>query len=161
MAAHLSRSGLLLTPEQKTEEKRVIQGQIDHALQLLHSHTPKDRQIGVEQLSAYQTPETEKALRVSLVKDTSETVRAAAATSLGKFKYPGEESVLALSVALLDADKGVSAAALMALRDTLKAAGPRFSSNKRILNRIEKAAKSPRTAPDVALNLKSLMLELR
>ncbi len=103
------------TPEELEGEARYNDQQVVKASESLNDPNPAKRVGGVEQLSAFPTPESEQILVNTLGLDFDAEVRRAAAQSLSVFKQPSQKTVTALLTALQDDSEAVQREALNAL----------------------------------------------
>ena len=133
------------TQEELADETRYNDKQVAIASEWVNSTEAEKRRIGVEQLSAFPTPESEQVLVTTLALDTDPEVRRTAAQSLAAFKQPTENAVTGLLGALEDQDEKVQMSAL----NTLLAFANRFEYNspkmKNLLASLSHYATSRRT----------------
>ena len=78
-------------------QRNIEREQIQDALRLAQSPQAEDRRVGIEQLGAYPSSESEDAL-IRAFRDRDSGVREAAANSLGLWPSPGDRLVNALFV---------------------------------------------------------------
>lgn len=112
----LGHAARMPTPEELEDEARFRDIQVAHVSEWLNSPDTERRLAGVEQLSAYTTPESEQILASTLLMDSDADVRKTAAQRLSRFKPPGEDTVAALLTALEDYSEGVQLSALNTLQ---------------------------------------------
>ncbi len=145
----LGHGARMPTPQELEDEARFDEQQVNKANEWLSSPQVDRRIAGVEQLSAYQTPQSQKFLIHALSSDSDAQVRSTAAQSLTVFKEPSEDVVNALLSALEDVDASVQMSAL----NTLIGIANKMPSNsvlfKKILSGLKKQAGSRRVAVEV------------
>lgn len=84
-------------PRDTATQRNIEREQIQDALRLTQSPRAEDRRVGIEQLGAYPSSESEDAL-IRAFRDRDAGVREAAANSLGLWSSPGDRLVNALFV---------------------------------------------------------------
>ena len=112
----LGHAARMPTPDELEDEARFRDTQVARVSEWLNSPDTEKRLAGVEQLSAYTTPESERILASTLLMDSDAEVRKTAAQRLSRFKPPGEDMVAALLTALEDDSEGVQLSALNTLQ---------------------------------------------
>lgn len=103
------------TPEELEDEARFTAQQVEKIKNWVADSSVERRVAGVEQLAAYQTPESEASLVGALALDFDPEVRRMSAQSLASFKEPTEKTVKALVDALHDDEGRVQVEALNTL----------------------------------------------
>lgn len=101
------------------EQARQDEQDAQEAIELLHDPDPGKRVQAAEQLSAYQTAQSQAELVQALRGDAAAAVREAAAQSLVLFEEPAHETWSALLAALEDASPDVQSAAVATLETLL------------------------------------------
>ena len=137
------------TEEQLKEEKQYFDEHVEMAGRWLSSTDAKQRHIGAEQLSAYQTPTAEIMLLKALTTDTDQSVRTAAVESLLAFKSLSDSAIVGLLTALGDTSETVQSNALLALEKQLiheENGSARYNS---IMSGLKKQMKSPHLSKDM------------
>lgn len=84
-------------PRDTATQRNIEREQIQDAMRLTQSPRAEDRRVGIEQLGAYPSSESEDAL-IRAFRDRDAGVREAAANSLGLWPSPGDRLVNALFV---------------------------------------------------------------
>jgi len=141
------------TPEELEDEARYRDQQVVKANESLNDTSPEKRVGGVEQLSAFPTPESEQILINTLSLDFDPEVRRAAAQSLSAFKKPSEKAVNALLVALQDDSEAVQIGALNALMNNARKMGNGSVGFKSLLVSLSNQARAKHMKPGVRQSL--------
>jgi HEAT repeat protein len=141
----LGQGARMPTPEERVDEAHYDDMQVAKAGEWVKSPQVERRIAGAEQLSAFQTPESEQILSSALTLDSEPEVRRTAAQSLAAFRQPAENTMASLLAALGDPDEKVQMSALNALM----AYANRFENNsvpmKKLMASLKKFATSRRT----------------
>jgi hypothetical protein len=147
------------TPEELEDEARFTDQQVALATQWLNDSSIEKRVAGAEQLSAFPTPESEKALINTLGLDFDPEVRRSAAQSLAAFKQPSEMSVTALLTALQDDHESVQIEALNTLISFTGRMAAGSAPFKSLLSKLSVQAKTKQIKPNTRLALRAFLKE--
>ena len=153
----LGHGARMPTPEELGDEARYNDQQVAKAGASLNDPAPEKRVRGVEQLSAFPTPESEQILSNTLRMDFDPEVRRAAAQSLSVFKQPTKEAVTALLAALQDDSEAVQREALTTLTRIaggMENGSPAF---KALLADLGNQARAKRMKPGVRQSLRAFL----
>ncbi len=112
----LGHAARMPTPEELEDEAQFRDTRVARVSEWLNSPEAEKRRSGVEQLSAYTTPESERVLASTLLMDSDADVRKTVAQRLSRFKPPADDTVAALLTALEDDSEGVQLSALNTLQ---------------------------------------------
>jgi len=145
------------TTEELEQEKKFNAQQVELAGQWLKSPDVHQRVMGAEQLSAYQSPESEQRLADTLRQDTAPEVRIAAAQSLALFKNLSDPAVGALLEALNDADKSTRIAALNTLLTYALLVNADTKKSGQLLAKLRKEVRSGHLNKDVRESLQAFI----
>jgi hypothetical protein len=104
-----------LSLSQNQEEKQITHQQVTAAKNWLSNANAEQRQIAVEQLSAYPTPDAEKML-INALSDKDFNVRSAAGASLAAFNTLSQPAIIALLAAIDDNNETVQLNVLSTLQ---------------------------------------------
>jgi hypothetical protein len=141
----LGQGARMPTPEERVDEAHYDEMQVAKAGEWVNSPQAERRIAGVEQLSAFQTPESDQILANALTLDSEPEVRRTAAQSLAAFRQPTENTMASLLAALADPEEKVQMSALNALM----AYANRWENNsppmKNLMASLKKFATSRRT----------------
>jgi HEAT repeat protein len=142
----LGHAARMPTPEELEDEAHFRDLKVARASEWINSPLAEKRLSGVEQLSAYPTPESQQILASTLILDVDPDVRKTAAQRLSRFKQPTDDTVAALLTALEDESEGVQMSALNTLQGMaarMQRASPQAKS---LLASIKQIAASSRSA---------------
>jgi len=145
------------TAEELEQEKNFNAQQVELAGQWLKSPDVHQRIMGAEQLSAYESPESEQRLTDTLRQDAAPEVRTAAAQSLALFKKLSDPTVDALLKALDDADKGTRIAALNTLLTYAFLVSADTKKSEHLLAKLRKKVRSSHLNKDVRESLQAFI----
>jgi HEAT repeat protein len=145
------------TAAELEQEKSFNAQQVALAGQWLKSPDVHQRIMGAEQLSAYQSPESEQRLADTLQLDAAPEVRTAAAHSLALFKRLSDPAVNALLEALNDADKSTRIAALNTLFTYALSVSAEIKTSDQLLAKLQKEARSGHLNKDVRVSLQAFI----
>ena len=145
------------TAEELEQEKNFNAQQVELAGQWLKSPDVHQRIMGAEQLSAYESPESEQRLTDALRQDAAPEVRIAAAQSLALFKKLSDSTVDALLKALDDADKGTRIATLNTLLTYAFLVNADTKKSGHLLAKLRKKVRSGHLNKDVRESLQAFI----
>ena len=153
----LGNGARMPTPQELEEEARFDERQVNKANEWLKSPQVERRIAGVEQLSAYQNPQSQKFLIDALRSDADPQVRRTAAQRFSAFKEPSEGVVNALLSALEDVDASVQMSALNTLMGIMNKMPNNSALFKKTLSGLKKQAASRRVAVEVRKAVSSFL----
>ena len=153
----LGQGARLPTAEELKQEKEFTAQQVKLAGQWLNSTVVHQRIMGAEQLSAYQSPESEQHLTDTLRNDAVPEVRITAAQSLALFKNLSDPTVGALLSALDDTQKGTRIAALNTLLSHALVVSADSKKSRQLLAKLRKKVRSGHLNKDVRESLQAFI----
>jgi hypothetical protein len=153
----LGQGARLPTAEELEQERLFNERQVELAAQWLKSTDVHQRIMGAEQLSAYESPESEQRLADTLRQDGAPEVRTVAAQSLALFKNLSDDTLDALLEALDDAHNGTRINALNTLLSYALLVSADTKKSGQLLAKLRKKARSSHLSKDVRESLQAFI----
>ncbi len=159
MLAEMGASGAGFSAEQLEEARQLENQQVEQAKEWLAEVDSKQRVAGAEQLSAYPNPTSENYLVAALQDDADDSVRAAAAKSLGVFSALKTQSLDALVAALQDMDETVRFNAFNSLQILINRPGTSPKEGRAIRGKLNQLLKKNQLSEDTREAIRYYLLE--
>lgn len=151
----LGQGARLPTAKELEQEKKFNAQQVELASRWLKNPNAHQRIIGAEQLSAYDTPESEQYLAATLHYDADAEVRKTAAQSLSSFKNLSDPTIEALLEALGDTNESTRIATLYTVFSYALVISPDPKKSRELLTKVRKKVRSGHLESDVRENLQT------
>jgi hypothetical protein len=151
----LGQGARLPTAQELEQEKKFNAQQVELASRWLKSPDAHQRIIGAEQLSAYDTPESEQYLAATLHYDADPEVRKTAAQSLSSFKNFSDPTIEALLEALGDTNESTRIATLYTVFSYALVISPDPKKSRELLTKVRGKVRSGHLESDVRENLQT------
>jgi len=147
------------TPEEIAEDKAFEAEQIEEAKRSLLDLDIEKRIEGLEQLTAYPSPQSEQLMLDILKKDMSDEMRASAADYLSYIEEPSLATQDALIQALNDSNEDVRNNALNTVQSYIYALDEDSASAKRIVDLLKKQARNEQLPADMRESIKEYLID--